>query len=265
MAKIKAVDLALAQGLATTRSQAQALILAGRVLCQDQAVKKAGQLLPQDALLTLKEGRVYVSRGGFKLAGALDDLGASFNLDARGLKAMDAGASTGGFTDCLLQRGASSVTAVDVGQGLLDYGLRQDPRVKVVENLNIRHLTVAEAEKNLGAPFDLITADLSFISLELILPALAPLVKPQGRILALVKPQFEVGPRLVGKKGVVRDPAVRQTAVNKIISLVATLKPPFVFLAQCPSRLTGAEGNQEIFVLLARRPDNPNQSVSPSG
>ncbi|MDR1608556.1 MAG: TlyA family RNA methyltransferase [Deltaproteobacteria bacterium] len=251
MAKIKAVDLVVAQNLAPTRSQAQALILAGRILVGQEVVTKAGRLYPEETLMTLKEGRVYVSRGGFKLAGALDRLKEEFGLDPLGLTALDAGASTGGFTDCLLKRGAARVVAVDVGRGLIDQKLRQDPRVLVVENLNIRHLSLDQAEE-LGAPFDLIVSDLSFISLELILPALAPLVKPLGHILALVKPQFEVGPRLVGKKGVVRDPKVIQMAVDKISSLVPSLKPPFANLAQIPSPLPGATGNQEIFLFLRR-------------
>ncbi|MDR2140471.1 MAG: TlyA family RNA methyltransferase [Deltaproteobacteria bacterium] len=246
--KIKAADLAVALGLCQTRSQAQALILAGRILCGEEPVKKAGQLLPPDANLSLKEGRAYVSRGGLKLAGALDH----FALNIPGIKAMDAGASTGGFTDCLLQRGATSVTAVDVGRGLIDSRLRDDPRVLLAENLNIRHLSPPVAETRLAAPFDLIVADLSFISLALILPALAPLTNPQGQILALVKPQFEVGPRQVGKKGVVRDPALIQGAVDKVVALIPTLKPAYQFLGQTPSPITGAGGNQEIFILLKR-------------
>jgi 23S rRNA (cytidine1920-2'-O)/16S rRNA (cytidine1409-2'-O)-methyltransferase len=246
--KIKAADLAVLQNLAPTRSQAQALILAGRILAGGRPVEKAGQLLAPETALSLKDGQAYVGRGGFKLAGALDD----FKLNPAGLSAMDAGASTGGFTDCLLQRGAARVTAADVGRGLLDYTLRQDPRVLVRENCNIRHLTEEEAIRDLAAPFELITADLSFISLALILPALAPLAVPGGRILALVKPQFEAGRREVGKGGIVKDPAVIQKAVQKIIDLIPSLHPACEFLGQAPARLTGAGGNQEIFVLLGR-------------
>ncbi|MDR1085086.1 MAG: TlyA family RNA methyltransferase [Deltaproteobacteria bacterium] len=246
--KIKAADLAVLKGLTKTRSQAQALILAGRILADGLPVRKAGQLLSSEVYLSLKEGRTYVSRGGFKLAGALED----FNLEVKGLKVLDAGASTGGFTDCLLQKGASWVTAADVGRGLIDFSLRNDPRVLVIENLNLRRLTLNEAEEKLKAPFELITADLSFISLKLILPALAPLVIPGGHILALVKPQFEAGPEKVGKKGIVKDPAVIKEATQSIIAFVPALNPPFTFLDQKPSRLTGAGGNQEIFIFLQR-------------
>ncbi|MDR1871258.1 MAG: TlyA family RNA methyltransferase [Deltaproteobacteria bacterium] len=245
--KIKAQDLAVTLGLASTRSQAQALILAGRILYGAEPVPKAGTLYPEDAILTLKEGRKYASRGGFKLAGALE----AFNLDVTGFNCLDAGASTGGFTDCLLQKGANKVTAADVGQGLLDYNLRLNPQVKVVENLNLRLLTPQNASE-LDPPFDLITLDLSFISLELVLPVLAPLTKENGYILALVKPQFELGRGRVGKKGVVKDPKLIQEAADKIVNLIPALKPTYKVLGEAPAAITGANGNQEIFVLSQR-------------
>jgi 23S rRNA (cytidine1920-2'-O)/16S rRNA (cytidine1409-2'-O)-methyltransferase len=246
--KIKAADLAVERGLADTRSKAQALILAGRILSDGEPVQKAGLLLPFNANLTLKEGQAYVSRGGFKLAGALD----AFGLDPKGFKALDAGASTGGFTDCLLRRGAALVVAADVGAGLLDWSLRRDPRVVAVENQNLRLLTTDDG-KRLMAPFDLIVCDLSFISLKLILPPLCPFVKPKGFLLALVKPQFEVGRHNVGKKGVVRDPDLIKGAVAEISEFAKTLNPAFDKIGEAPSVLTGAKGNQEVFILLKRR------------
>ncbi|MDL2226672.1 TlyA family RNA methyltransferase, partial [Deltaproteobacteria bacterium OttesenSCG-928-M10] len=186
------------------------------------------------------------------LEGALADL----QVDPAGLAALDIGASTGGFTDCLLQSGAASVTAVDVGRNLIDESLRRDRRVTVVEGVNARAL----AGHLPGAAFDLAVIDVSFISLALILPQAARLVKPEGRILAMVKPQFEVGREKVGKKGVVRDPAAIVEAVNKISALGSELTPAFAELGRAPSRLLGPEGNQEIFILFQsiNRPPNDN-------
>jgi 23S rRNA (cytidine1920-2'-O)/16S rRNA (cytidine1409-2'-O)-methyltransferase len=163
------------------------------------------------------------------------------------LSCLDIGASTGGFTDCLLRHGAAGVWAVDVGRNLMDPKLRRDERVRLIEGLNARHLAAGLP----GPPdFDLAVMDVSFISLELILPQAAGLVRPEGRLLALVKPQFEVGRAKVGKKGVVRDPEAIRAAVDKISALGPALVPPFRELGRAPSRLTGAAGNQEIFVLF---------------
>ena len=240
--KKRADELLTAAGLAKSRSQAQALIMAGEVSCADRPVRKAGELWPEDAIFTLTPRRRFVSRGGYKLEGALEDL----SLDPAGLTALDIGASTGGFTDCLLQHGAAGVTAVDVGKNLLDERLRNDGRVRVVDSLNARRLDEVLKE----ALYDLAVIDVSFISLDLILPQAAPLMKPDGLILAMVKPQFEVGREKVGKKGVVKDPALIQEAADKISALGPGLKPPYVETGRTLSRLKGPEGNQEVFLLF---------------
>ncbi|MDR2338558.1 MAG: TlyA family RNA methyltransferase [Deltaproteobacteria bacterium] len=247
--KMRADELALALGLATTRSQAQALIMAGRVLRgEDNPVRKAGEMIPEGTILRLTPGKPYASRGGEKLAGALDDLG----IDPSGLRCLDLGASTGGFTDCLLKRGAGNVTAVDVGKGLLSPALRDDPRVRLLEGVNARKLGDLDPERDLGAPFGLATLDLSFISLALVLPAVAPLMAEGGLMLPMVKPQFEVGKGEVGKGGVVRDPALIEASVEKIRALAKGLAPPFKATGTAASRLKGPMGNQEVFLLLER-------------
>jgi 23S rRNA (cytidine1920-2'-O)/16S rRNA (cytidine1409-2'-O)-methyltransferase len=229
------------RGLAETRSKAQALILAGRVEVAGRAETKAGTLVPGDAEIVLKSApHQFVSRGGEKLAGAL----AHFQVPAVGKVAMDVGASTGGFTHCLLIQGAAKVYAVDVGYGQLDSSLRQDPRVVVLERRNIRHLPAEDVPE----PVDLITLDLSFISLTLVLPKILEFLRHGGEILALVKPQFEVGKGQVGKGGVVRDPKMQQDAVEKVAraarSLGLQVRPAF------PSTLKGPKGNQEYFLYL---------------
>lgn len=228
-------------GLTDTRSHAASLILAGRVLVNGVPVTKAGALVPEDAVITVTQAPAYVSRGGEKLAPALDH----FGVDVRGLVCLDAGASTGGFTDVLLQRGAARVYAVDVGYGQLDPRLRHDPRVVVRERTNIRHLTADDVPE----PLDLITLDLSFISLTLVLPVVVRFLKPGGRILALVKPQFEVGKGQVGKGGVVRDPELQRQAVEKVAACARELglavSPAF------PSAVKGPKGNQEYFLHLS--------------
>lgn len=242
VAKKRADELLAESGLARSRSQAQALIMAGEVSCDGKPVKKAGELWPEDSVFTLSPRRRFVSRGGFKLEGALEDL----TIDVSGLTALDIGASTGGFTDCLLQHGVLKVTAVDVGKNLIDEHLRADARVEVIEEINARKLTEVLTEPI----FDLVVIDVSFISLDLILPQAAKLTKPDGKILAMVKPQFEVGREKVGKKGVVRDPEVIAEAVDRISALGPTLNPPFAEAGRALSRLKGPEGNQEVFLLL---------------
>lgn len=217
--------------------------MAGLVLADGERVDKAGQMLSPGISLTLKSrGDKYVSRGGSKLEGALDDLA----VRAKGFRVLDVGASTGGFTDCLLQRGAREIVTVDVGYGQLHWRLRQDPKVKVLERTNARYLTPDQA----GDPFDLAVIDVSFISLTLILPAVRDLVKAGGKILALVKPQFEVGREKVGRGGVVRDPALQAEAVADVAA--ASLKLGLEVLGSAPSRLKGPKGNQEHFILLRR-------------
>jgi 23S rRNA (cytidine1920-2'-O)/16S rRNA (cytidine1409-2'-O)-methyltransferase len=237
----------VARGLAPTRARAQALILAGRVQVEGLPRPKAGALVPDDAPLTLREPAPFVSRGGEKLAGALDHFGVS----PAGLAALDTGASTGGFTHCLLTRGARRVYAVDVGYGQLDAGLRTDPRVVVLERANIRRLPPTAVPE----PIDLATLDLSFISLTLVLPKILEFLAPTGAILALVKPQFEVGKGQVGKGGVVRDPQLQQAAVARVAAAAAALglqvSPAF------PSPLKGPKGNQEYFLYLTHQSRPP--------
>jgi 23S rRNA (cytidine1920-2'-O)/16S rRNA (cytidine1409-2'-O)-methyltransferase len=229
-------------GLESTRSRAQARILAGDVRLGDRVLDKPGHLVPADAPLELRERPRFASRGGEKLAGALDAL----QLDPAGLRCVDAGASTGGFTDCLLQRGARSVLAIDVGYGQLAARLREDPRVTVLERTNIRHFERPAGE----ARFDLVTADLSFISLRLVLARLADLAAPGGRLLLLVKPQFELEREDVGAGGVVRDPEKRREAVERVRAAGEALG--LAPQGEAESVLPGPKGNREVFLLLAR-------------
>jgi 23S rRNA (cytidine1920-2'-O)/16S rRNA (cytidine1409-2'-O)-methyltransferase len=229
-------------GLAESRTRAQALILAGQVVIGEHAVEKPGQLVDADAPVRLKgEAMPYVSRGGLKLERALDH----FRLDVRGRSALDAGASTGGFTDCLLQRGAARVCAVDVGYGQLAWKLQQDPRVTSIERTNARALKPSDL------PFrpDLVVCDVSFISLTLVLPALVACAAPGAPVVALVKPQFEVGKDEVGKGGVVRDPALRQNAVDKCADAARALGCAVLGVIESP--ITGPAGNVEYLMLLA--------------
>ncbi len=238
--RIRADELLVARGLAASRSQARALIMAGRVWVGDARVEKAGELLPEDAQLRLTEEPRYVSRGGEKLAHALT----AFGLDVRGWVCADFGASTGGFTDALLQHGARRVYAIDVGYGQLHYRLRNDPRVVVMERTNVRYLEA------LPEPIDLVTIDVSFISLRLVLPAAWRVLRPGGYVIALVKPQFEAGRGKVGKGGVVRDPAVHREVLERVTA--STLEIGFAVLALERSPITGAEGNVEFLLLLQK-------------
>ncbi len=231
-------------GLETTRARAQVRIQAGEVRLGDRVIDKPATLVAPDAVPTLAQRSLYVSRGGEKLAGALDSLG----VDPRGLRCADVGASTGGFTDCLLQRGATSVFALDVGRGQLDAKLRGDPRVESLERTNVRHF-----ELGARAPYDLVTADVSFISLKTVLPKLLLLTRPGGRLLVLVKPQFELE-RKAAPKGVVRDPEQRARAVREVRAAGAALglEP----LGEAESALAGPKGNREVFLLFARQAAN---------
>jgi len=228
------------RGLAESRSKAQALILAGEVVAGDHRVEKPGQLLDENVELRLKAGEAlkYVSRGGAKLEHALDH----FRLDPAGLSCCDLGASTGGFTDVLLQRGALRVHAVDVGYGQLHPRLRGDPRVVVHERVNARTLSPSM----LGEKCRAAVADLSFISLKLVLPALASVLEPPAWCAVLVKPQFEAGRAEVGKGGVVRDPAVQARVVEDVEAALRALR--FSVLGSAPSPLLGPAGNREFLV-----------------
>lgn len=237
--KLRLDRLLQLRNLAPTRQKAQALIAAGQVRVDDRLADKAGSLFPEDCRIEVKGGDCpYVSRGGLKLAGGLDH----FGLDPAGLVCGDVGASTGGFSDCLLQRGAARVYAIDVGYGQLAWKLRSDPRVVVLERTNARHLTPAD----LPEPFDLAVIDASFISLEILLKPVAGLVKPGGRILALIKPQFEVGRGQVGKGGVVRDPDLHEAAIARIEAFGRNLG--LASLGHCPSPLLGPKGNREFLI-----------------
>ena len=228
------------RGLVKSRQKAQGLIVAGRVLVNDHPVTKAGAQIATDAEIRIKgEDSPYVSRGGFKLEAALD----SYQIAPKGLICADFGASTGGFTDCLLQRGAARVYAVDVGYGQLDWKLRQDPRVEVMERTNARHL------HELPDPIALLVGDLSFISLALVLPAISRVCRPGATCVLLIKPQFEVGPDKVGKGGKVRDPVARQEAVDRVIAEACTAG--FLHKGDMESPLPGAKsGNVEHLLWL---------------
>ncbi|HEY5764933.1 MAG TPA: TlyA family RNA methyltransferase [Candidatus Deferrimicrobiaceae bacterium] len=240
------LDVALVdRGLAATRAKAQGLILAGRVLLSGAVVTKCGApVAPEEEVDLLPAPRPYVSRGGEKLSGALDDLG----VTVEGVVALDVGASTGGFTDCLLRRGASRVYAVDVGEALLDASLRDDPRVVVLEGTNFRRAT----PDLLPEPAGLATVDVSFISLRHILPPLKAFLSPGAEVVALVKPQFEAGRESVGKGGVVRDEGARRRAVESVIRFAK--ESGYSVLGEAESRLRGPKGNREVFLRLRLPP-----------
>jgi 23S rRNA (cytidine1920-2'-O)/16S rRNA (cytidine1409-2'-O)-methyltransferase len=240
--RVRVDQRVLELGLEDSRARAQARILAGDVRWGDRVLDKPGTLIPAGAELELRARSPYVSRGGEKLAGALDALG----LDPAGLRCADVGASTGGFSDCLLQRGAREILAIDVGYGQLAARLRADPRVRLRERTNIRFY---ELEPGLE-PFDLVTADLSFTSLRLVLDPLTALVRAGGSLLCLVKPQFELEREQVGKGGVVRDPELRARAVALVreAALARALEPR----GEADSVLAGPKGNLERFLLLRR-------------
>jgi len=240
--------LLVQKGLVESREKARALILAGQVDVNGRGAQKAGTMV--DVLADVRvigPEHPWASRGGIKLAHALD----TFGIDVTGALALDIGASTGGFTDVLLQRGARRVIALDVGHGQLHWKLRTDPRVTVIEGANARHLTRADLP-DIGAGVDFVSIDVSFISLALIFPVLPPLLAPGARIVALVKPQFEAGRRDVGKKGIVSDPAVHDRVVAEVTSAAAEVGLERLALVDSP--ITGAQGNEEVLMLLEARP-----------
>jgi len=253
--------LCLELGLVSSRQRARALILAGQVLVDGEVVTKAGAPVKEGAEVTLRQPEhPYVSRGGLKLAAALD----AFSLIVTGRSCLDVGASTGGFTDCLLQRGARHVLAVDVGYGQLAWKLRQDDRVTCVERTNARKmdpqlLRDALKDPNAWRP-DLAVGDLSFISLTLVLPAVARVVQPGARVLALIKPQFEAGRQDVGKGGVVRDPEARQRAIQKVLDWAAANQWQLGQGMDCP--VPGPKGNVE-WLQLMRTPAAPANARVP--
>ena len=232
--------LLLERGLAETRAKAQALILAGQVFNGSQRLDKAGQLVANDIPLTIKETMPYVSRGGFKLAAALEH----FNLVVTNQICLDVGASTGGFTDCLLQRGAARVVALDVGHGQLDWRLRNDARVEVRERVNARYLQPGDFAER----FALAVLDVSFISLTKILPALPPLLTDAASVVTLIKPQFEVGRAEVGKGGIVRDETAQQRVVTEICACAESLG--WTVRGVIDSPILGMDGNREFLACL---------------
>ncbi|MEJ5239250.1 MAG: TlyA family RNA methyltransferase [Limisphaera sp.] len=242
------LDQALVErGLCASRQQAQRAILAGRVLVNGQPARKPSDRVHPGDTVSLREPERYVSRGGYKLEAALRQ----FGLDPTGWRAIDLGASTGGFTDCLLQHGARQVYAVDVGRGQLAWKLRQDPRVVVMEGCNARHLTPASFPEPF-APVDLVVADCSFISLKLILPVTIALLRPGGRIVALVKPQFEAGRKEASRgRGVIRDPAVHRQVLEELRRF-AVEQLQLLWHGVIESPLRGPAGNVEFLVSLEK-------------
>jgi len=238
-------DLALVErGLAESRARAQALILGGKVFAGERRIEKPGDTIPEDADLNIRlPDHPWVSRGGLKLVHGLD----RFAIDPADAVALDVGASTGGFTDVLLARGAAKVYAVDVGHGQLAWRLRNDARVVVLERTNARHLTAERVPE----PVDIIVCDASFIGLEVVLPAPLALAKDRATLVALIKPQFEVGKAQVGKKGVVRDPALHRQVCERIGAWLGA-QPGWRVLGLTESPITGPQGNKE-FLVAARR------------
>ena len=237
--------LLVSLGLAESRAKAQATIMAGEVYVNGQKADKSGMEVDMTANIEVRGSACpYVSRGGLKLEKALRN----FGVDPTGYVCSDSGASTGGFTDCLLQQGASKVFAIDVGYGQLAWKIRNDPRVVVMERTNIRYVTL----EDLGEPLDLSVIDVSFISLGLVLPVVKTLLKPTGQVLCLIKPQFEAGKDKVGKKGVVRDPAVHEEVLQNFISLAKSLD--FTIRNLTFSPVKGPEGNIEFLAHLSMQP-----------
>ncbi len=240
--KLSRLDLLMVErGLVPSRTKAQALIATGRVKVDGKVEDKAGHRYPDGCHIEISgDEHPYVSRGGMKLAHAIE----KFNLCLEGLVCMDTGASTGGFTDCMLQNGAARVYAVDVGYGQLDWKLRNDPRVINIERTNIRHI-----DKGLiPEPIDLCTIDTSFISLKLVVPAVLPFLRNGGKIVALIKPQFEVGKEKVGKKGIVRDPALHKEVIDELLNFFGNIG--LVSKGVVESPVKGAKGNTEFLALL---------------
>ena len=245
MAKERIDKLLFERGLAESRTQAQALIIAGQVLVNEQRIDKPGQAVDPACEIRIKgEMPRYVSRGGFKLEAALRQ----FHINVERKICLDVGASTGGFSDCLLQHGAAKVWAVDVGHNQLAWKIRRDARVIVIEGLNARHL----ADQEFGAQFDFVCVDVSFISLKMILPGVKAVLKEQGVSVALIKPQFEVGKGEVGKGGIVNDPAKHQRVIGEVTA--AAVANGLQAVAVIESPILGAEGNREFLIHLKNSP-----------
>jgi 23S rRNA (cytidine1920-2'-O)/16S rRNA (cytidine1409-2'-O)-methyltransferase len=241
--KLRLDQLLVGKGLFASREQARRAIMAGEVMIETRVAAKPAELVHEQVDVTVQPVQKYVGRGGLKLEAALDH----FNIDVHGKTALDIGVSTGGFTDCMLQRGARKVYAVDVGHGQLDWKLRNDPRVIVLEKVNARFLS----HEHIPELVDLCVIDVSFISLTLILPNAFELITADGVILALIKPQFELQRADVGKGGIVRDQRLHQKAQDKIVAFVTRLGHMVTGIV--PSAITGADGNQEFFACMRKR------------
>ena len=245
-AKRERIDQTLVErGFFASRELAQRAIMAGEVRVGDRVFAKAAELIEIDAPISIVQPPQFASRGALKLGGALD----FFGVEVKGKTALDIGSSTGGFTDCLLQRGAAKLFAVDVGHGQLAWKLRNDPRVTVMEKVNARFLS----REDISEIADLCVIDVSFISLTLILPRAFELIAPDGMILALIKPQFELQRKDVGRGGIVREPALHKKAQQKIVKFVEEANYHVVGLV--PSTITGTDGNQEFFICIRKRSD----------
>ncbi|MBT8490009.1 MAG: TlyA family RNA methyltransferase [Deltaproteobacteria bacterium] len=237
--KTRLDKLLVEREICPTRERARALIMSGAVIVGENKIDKAGTLVAGDAKITIRgRDNPYVSRGGLKLKGALE----TFGIIVRGLVAFDVGVSTGGFTDCLLQEGAKKVFAIDVGYGQLAWKLRQDMRVTLFERTNIRYFS----GEGIDDTIDIVTIDVSFISLKLVIPVVLSLIGEHALILALVKPQFEAGKGEVGKKGVIRDPAIHKRVVDEIVGFIR--KTGCDVVGTCESPITGPAGNKEFFI-----------------
>ncbi|HKP86084.1 MAG TPA: TlyA family RNA methyltransferase [Blastocatellia bacterium] len=253
MAKERLDKLILERGLAESRARAQAMIIAGQVLVREQRADKPGQMVDASAEIRIKgETLRYVSRGGLKLEHGLRE----FNINPQGKTCIDVGASTGGFTDCLLQHGAARVWALDVGHNQLAWSVRQDPRVEVLEGVNARNLD----SRQFQIQFDLAVVDVSFISLTKILPALGECLKREADIIALIKPQFEVGKGEVGRGGIVTDPAKHKRVLTEIAGAASSLGLVTCGLTQSP--ILGAEGNREFLIHLRKAVDVPVETTA---
>ncbi|MEI7551175.1 MAG: TlyA family RNA methyltransferase [Verrucomicrobiota bacterium] len=245
-AKLRLDELLVARGLAATRAQAKGLIMSGRVRHGTARLDKPGKDFPADLELVVEQPPRFVSRGGEKLAGAL----AHFALELTGAHVLDVGASTGGFTDCVLQAGAADVVCVDVGRAQLHAKLRADPRVTNLEKVNARHLQPADLPRR---EFDAVVMDLSFISLKSVLPAVWPCLRAGGTLIALVKPQFEAGKTEVDKgRGVIRNPAVQQATLDSVRDFALAALPGARLLGTLESPITGADGNREFLLGLSK-------------
>ncbi|MCE5281890.1 MAG: TlyA family RNA methyltransferase [Deltaproteobacteria bacterium] len=252
--RIRLDRLLVERGLAENIEQAQAMILSGAVIVADRPQDKAGTQVPADAPVRIRgEECPYVSRGGLKLRGALD----AFNLAVEGMTAIDVGASTGGFTDCLLQAGAAKVYALDVAYGQLAWRLREDPRVVPIERMNVRHYDGA----GITGPIDLAVIDASFISLKQVIPPVLKWIRDEAIVVALVKPQFEARKAEVGPHGVVRDPAIHERLLEEIDRFCRGLG--LEVLGRCESPLTGPAGNREFFICLRKPSEKPRTEESP--